>query len=232
MGVETAALFTAQDEAQIKSGEEFVASCEEQGIEVLGWEYCMDGDTDFTAQCSRLLSLNPEVIFFATPTQPQPLFVKQMRDMGYMGTMWNKESFQQNGIQIAGANSDYVCFSWPCVSYTDVNDASGVMKEFLEAYEAEYGQLPTSDCAYRGYDAILVLERACEIAGSNDRQAIADAIATIDDLEALGGVMDFTGGTGEGYQKGQLYYIKDGKYQDFNAWLAEGNYETFKAELG
>ena len=231
MGVKTAALFTAQDEAQIKSGEQFEKSCEEKGIEVLGWEYCMDGDTDYTAQCTRLMNMNPEVIFFAAPSQPQPLFVKQIRDMGYKGTLWNKESFQQNGIQIAGENSNYVCFSWPCVSYVDANDATGIMKDFLTAYEAEYGALPTSDCAYRGYDAVLVLEEACKTANANDRQSIADAIVTINQLEALGGVMDFTSGTGEGYQKGQLYYVNDGKYNDFMQWLRDGNYEAFKEQI-
>jgi branched-chain amino acid transport system substrate-binding protein len=231
MGVKKVALFTAQDEAQIASGDQFKASCEELGIEVLGWEYCLDGDTDYTAQCTRLYNLNPEAIFFATPSQPQPLFVKQMREMGYKGTLWNKESFQQNGIQIAGSTSDYVCFSWPCVSYTDENDASGVMKDFLTAYKAEYDSLPTSDCAYRGYDAVLVLEEACKIAKSNDRQAIADAIATINNLDALGGKMDFTINAGEGYQKGQLYYVYDGKYRSFQEWLDDGNYDAFKETL-
>ncbi|HWQ74178.1 MAG TPA: ABC transporter substrate-binding protein [Syntrophomonas sp.] len=231
MGVKKVALFTAQDEAQIASGDQFKASCEELGIEVIGWEYCLDGDTDYTAQCTRLYNLNPEAIFFATPSQPQPLFVKQIREMGYKGTLWNKESFQQNGIQIAGSTSDYVCFSWPCVSYTDENDASGVMKEFLTAYKAEYGSLPTSDCAYRGYDAVLVLEEACKIAKSNDRQAIADAIATINNLDALGGKMDFTINAGEGYQKGQLYYVYDGKYHSFQEWLDGGNYDAFKETL-
>lgn len=231
MGIKTVALFTAQDEAQIASGDQFKAACEAQGIEVLGWEYCVDGDTDYTAQCTRLLNMEPEVIFFATPSQPQPLFVKQMRDMGYKGTIWNKESFQQNGIEIAGSTSDYVCFSWPCVSYTDENDASGIMKDFLTAYKAEYGSLPTSDCAYRGYDAVLVLKAACELAGSNDRQAIADAIAKIDDLDALGGKMNFTINPGEGYQQGQLYYVYEGKYRSLQTWIDEGNYESFREEI-
>lgn len=231
MGVQTVALFTAQDEAQITSGEQFKAACEAQGIQVLGWEYCVDGDTDYTAQCTRLLSLEPEAVFFATPSQPQPLFVKQMRDMGYKGTLWNKESFQQNGIEIAGSASDYVCFSWPCVSYSDENDATGTMKDFLTAYKAEYGQLPTSDCAYRGYDAVLVLKEACKVAGSNDRQAIADAIATIDSLDALGGKMNFTVNPGEGYQEGQLYFVQDGKYHSLQQWLDAGNYESLKAEM-
>lgn len=225
MGVKTVALFTAQDEAQITSGEQFKAACEARDIEVLGWEYCVDGDTDYTAQCTRLCSMEPEAIFFATPSQPQPLFVKQMRDMGYQGTLWNKESFQQNGIEIAGDASNYVCFSWPCVSYTDENDAAGIMKDFLVAYKAEYGSLPTSDCAYRGYDAMLVLKAACEASGANDRESIAQAIAKLNNIDALGGKMDFTVNAGEGYQQGQLYYVFEGKYHNLQQWIDEGNYQ-------
>ncbi|GHV44968.1 branched-chain amino acid ABC transporter substrate-binding protein [Synergistales bacterium] len=227
-GVKKVGIFTNQDEAQINAGDRFAEECKKLGIEVVGREFGTDADTDYTAQCARLIDVEPDAMYFALVTPIQPLFVRQVRDLGFRGMLWNRESFQQNGIDVAGNSaSNYVAFSWPCVSYTDANDATGTMKDYLTAYKAEYGQLPTSDTAYRGYDAMLVLEEACKIAGSNKREDIAAAVNTIKGLKVLGGEMDYTNGIGEGYQKGQVYYIKDGKYHSFQEWYDKGGYDEF-----
>jgi branched-chain amino acid transport system substrate-binding protein len=208
-GVKTVAVFSNQDEAQINASDAFVEACEEIGVEVVAREYGPDTDTDYTAQCARLIASNPDVMYFALTTPAHPIFVKQVRELGYKGMLWNRESFAQNGIDIAGIEaSNYVAFSWPTITYTDVNEAEeGLMKDFLIAYQDEYGELPTNDCAYRGYNAVLLIEEACRIAGSNEREAIAAAAHTIKNFEILGGITDYTNGTGEGLSGGRLYYV-------------------------
>ena len=227
LGYTKVGLFTGEDEAQVASGDQFVASCEEIGIEVVGREYAPDADTDYTAQCARLIAAEPDAIFFAGSNDTQTLVVKQLRQNGYKKMLWNKETLGQYAIDICEEAADYVAFSWPSIMYTDANDASGLMKDFLVAYEAEYGILPTSNVAYRGYDAMLILKAGCEKAGTNESAKIAEAIHTISALEGTGGMMDFTNGTGEGYQKGQLYYVKDMKYHPFMEWYESGGYDEW-----
>ena len=231
-GVKKVAIFTLQDESQIVAGDRFEAAMKEHGIEVTAREYGNDTDTDYTAQCANLIASKPEAIFYKVTTPASPLFVKQIRDLGYAGPLWLGESFQLNGIQVAGAASDYVCFAWPMVTVESIEDAiNPVMEDFLTVYVDMFGSVPTTDCAYRAWDGMRILEEGCRIAGSNDRDAIADGIRQIKDFDLLGGKSDFTSGTGEGYQTAQLFYVKDGKYHDFTEWFESGGYDEWYASV-
>lgn len=231
IGIKTAGIFTGEDEAQIASGDAFVESCKEIGIEIVGWEYGSDTDTDYTAQCARLIAANPDTIFYAGSAEAQTLIPKQLRQNGYNKMLWHKESVAQYTVDIIGEAADYIGFSWPMVQYTSVEDADVKVKDFLAAYEAEYGVLPTSNVAYRGYDAMLILKAGVEAAGTNEPAAIAAAIHTLDNIPACGGIMDFTNGTGEGYQSGQLFYVKGGKFVSFTDWYESGGYDEWASSV-
>ena len=231
-GAKKIAIFTLQDESQIVAGDRFEAAMKENGIEITAREYGNDTDTDYTAQCANLIASKPDAIFYKVTTPASPLFVKQVRDLGYAGPLWLGESFQLGGIQVAGDTSDYVCFAWPMVTVESVEDAiNPVMEDFLTVYSAAYGGVPKTDCAYRAWDGMIILEAGCKAAGSNDTDAIAKAIHGISDLDLLGGKADFTNGKGEGYQAAQLFYVKGGKYYDFKEWFDSGEYDTWYASV-
>ena len=94
---------------------------------------------------------------------------KQLRQFGFTGLCFTKDLYQVDALQVAGAASNGMAFAYPYLTYTDINDCDDPMiKEFLQAYQDEYGTLPVSDCAYRAYDSMLVLQAAVEAAGTTE----------------------------------------------------------------
>lgn len=93
----------------------------------------------------------------------------------------------------------------------------------------EYGEMPYHDCAYRSWDAMMVLAEAARIAGSNESEAMRDAVSQIKDFKVLGGVLDFTDKSGEGLHTLNTYIVLDGKYADFEPWYEAGGYDALKA---
>gem|GEM_PF-1643205 len=81
-----------------------------------------------------------------------------------------------------------------CCSYTHLNLCcdeanNGAMlsrKQKGKAFQAKYGQLPNAMAAL-GYDSYMIIRDAIERAGSDDPQAIRDALAATKDFPAVTG---------------------------------------------
>ncbi len=96
---------------------------------------------------------------------------------------------------MAGDASNGFAFAYPYLTYTNVEDCDDpAVRAFLEAYQAEFGTLPVSDCAYRAYDSMTVLRAALEAAGSTDGEAVKNAVGTLSGIPTLAGLQDFTKG--------------------------------------
>ena len=116
------------------------------------------------------------------------------------------------------------------MTYSDPEDCEDEqIKQFLIDYQAEFGKMPTHDCAYRGYDAMMALAEACTRAGSNDTAAVLEALGTINDLDGLIGTLDFTQGDREGVHNATNgFVVLDGQYVDIDSWIADGGYDALK----
>ena len=230
MGIKSVAVFQGLDDAAKTSAETFIKVCNERGIEVLTTESYTDGDTDYSGQIAKIISKNPDVVFCSTNGPTMAIFAKQLRQLGYEGLAFNREGLTGDAINVAGAAADNWAFAYPYVTYKSPDEATDPdMKEFLTKFQEEYGEMPYHDCAYRSWDAMMVMAEAARIAGSNDSDAMRDAIGQIKDFKTLGGVLDFTDGTREGLHSLNTYIVLDGKYEDFDAWYAEGGYDALKA---
>lgn len=230
MGIKSVAVFQGLDDAAKTSAETFIKVCEERGIEVLTTESYTDGDTDYSGQVAKIISKNPDVVFCSTNGPTMAIFAKQLRQLGYNGLAFNREGLTADAISVAGSAADNWVFVYPYVTYTSPDEATDPdMKEFLQMFYDEYGEMPYHDCAYRSWDAMMVMAEAARIAGSNDSEAMRDAVSQIKDFKVLGGVLDFTDGTGEGLHTLNTYIVKDGKYSDFDTWYEEGGYDALKA---
>lgn len=230
MGIKSVAVFQGLDDAAKSSAETFIKVCKERNIEVLTTESYTEGDTDYSGQIAKIISKNPDVVFCSTNGPTMAIFAKQLRQLGYEGLAFNREGLTGDAINVAGAAANNWAFSYPYVTYKSPDEATDPdMKEFLTKFQEEYGEMPYHDCAYRSWDAMMVMAEAARIAGSNDSDAMREAIGKIKDFKVLGGVLDFTDGTREGLHTLNTYIVLDGKYQDFDAWYAEGGYDALKA---
>ena len=198
-------------------------------------ETYVEGDTDYSGQIAKILNSNPQAVFTSTFSPTQAPFAKQLRQFGYEGLVFNKETLSIDNIKVAGDAGNGYCFMFPYVTYNSVDEIQDpMMKEFSQAYFDEYGAMPYHDCAYRAYDSMMVLKKAIEIAGDTDGEAVKNAILTIKDFETLGGIQDFTKGDGEGMslENFKPWIVWGGLQIDLNEWLKTDDWTAMKEQMG
>jgi branched-chain amino acid transport system substrate-binding protein len=233
LGVTKVAIFAGQDDAAVAGVQTMTALCQEAGIEITASESYAEGNTDFSGQVAKMISSGAQVMFISTFGPTQPLIAKQLRQFGFEGLCFTKDLYQVDALQVAGDASNGFAFAYPYLTYTNVEDCEDpVVREFLEAYLAEYGTLPVSDCAYRAYDSMTVLMAACEAAGSVDGEAVRNALITLSDIGTLAGPQDFTMGDGEGLHEFNIFVIDDQKYTTFDKWQGTDGYNAIIAASG
>lgn len=231
IGIQSVGVFHGQDESSLSSAEVFMDACKTSGLTVTTAEVYVEGDTDYSGQIAKIINTSPDVVFCSTFSVTQSAFAKQLRQLGYKGLVFNKETLSADNINVAGDAANYWAFMFPYITYATVEEApEGSLKTFLEAFNAEYNEMPFHDSAYRGYDSMKVLAAAAEKAGTVDGKAVRDALEGLNDFDGIGGVYDFTQGDREGIHKFNAYIIINGKPVDLNQWVESGEYDKFKAE--
>lgn len=230
LDVHSLAIFSGQDDSSKAAAGAMKKEAEAAGITVTTTETYVDGDTDFSGQAAKIINTRPDAVFAATYANVQPIIAKQLRQFGFEGLCFNKELFQADSLNVAGAAADYWVFAYPYISYQNVDECDiPNMKAFITKYQNKYGSLPSHEGAMRGYDAVMVLNEGIRNAGSADSEAIMEGIRQIKGLEGLGGMFDYTGGDGEGLHSCNSYIIIDEKYTVLNKWLEGGGFEAFQA---
>ncbi|MCL2579626.1 MAG: ABC transporter substrate-binding protein [Oscillospiraceae bacterium] len=234
MGITRVAVFNGLDDSSIASADAFISEAEALGVTITTRESHAVGDTDFSAQIANILASDPQAVFFGTLGEPTINFVNQLRQLGWNGIVINNESFANFMIDIVGLeNSNYIMFTNPYVTYVDAADAQNIpaMYEFLRLYEARWGELPQTEIPYRNWDNIMALWEAAKLAPDNSPESLRQAANQVV-FEGLGGRVDFTNGTREGYQFFNRFVIVDGQNLLFDEWLAGGGLEAFFAATG
>lgn len=234
LGIKTFAVARSQDDNAISSANDFIREAEADGIELLLEEAFASSDTDFSGQCARIVAKDPDCVLISISGDANGLFVKQLRGAGFTGLIFSKESFSESMIGIAGIeNSNYVACATPYLTYATPEDCDiPAVREFLERHVEKTGSCNLTNIAYIAYDAMMVLWEASKIAGSNDTEALREAIGKISDLQGLGGTLDYTSGDHEGYHTYNGFILVDGKNQQFSEWVANGGYDAYKAATG
>ncbi len=229
MEISKIAVMKDQSEAALTFAQAFEEKAKEQGIEILISESCEPEDTDLSAQCARIIAADPQAVFISMTSNDCGYFVKQIRQYGYDGIIFDKESFFASMVGIAGAeNSNYIIFANPYVTYEKIEDCTiDNMRAFLEEYQERFGQLPTTEIAYRAYDSAMVIWEASKIAGSNEAEAMLAAVPKIK-IEGLGGTMDYSNNDGEPYHTVRRFIYVDGVNMDWNEWMESGGYLKYK----
>ena len=233
MGYTKIAIMYDQSEASISFKDTVETLAPDAGIEIIAEESCEVEDTDMTAQVTRIISAEPQTVFCSMSGNDVGYFVKQMRQYGYTGMFFSKESYYAAAVEIAGEeNSNYILFANPYVTYANIDDCDiPIMHDFLERYVDRYGELPATEIAYRAWDSLMVLWEASKLAGSNDPEemrAVVDKIV----IDGLGGTMDYTNGDGEPYHEVRKFVYVDGLNQDWETWMANGGFDAYKEETG
>jgi len=214
LGVKTLATLNSQTEYAKATVEDLINQLKEAGgIEVVVSESHHPGDTDFTGQLTKMINSGAEAFYVVGGPEEISLHVKQARKLGFNGWIFGVEGFTSPDIiKIAGDAANNIIYGAADVIPEKPEDGvNEVERKFLKVYFEKYGEMPSSDCAYRSYDAMMLLELAIKNAKSLSGPDIRDGILKISEYNGIAGKFDFTNSTGDGIFSARKYIIKDGK---------------------
>lgn len=177
---------------------------------------------DYSAQCINIVSTNPDCVFLAVEGDYMGTCVKQLRQYGFEGTIISREELSIPQQEVAGDAMNGYAFpslyvSWPSLEEAKPN-VNEQMYSYLESYYNEYGELPASIWAYEVWDAMMTLQQAAKLAGSNDPAALRDAMNQLT-YTGIGGTIDYTDGRHESYSADafNVFIYEDGKVVRFTS---------------
>ncbi len=163
--------------------------------------------TDFTSWLTEAKNQNPDLLMIFGYYQ-HAVAIKQAKDLGLDIPILGCEGFDSPKLMEIG--QDYV---EGVVIVTDLNRDSDkdFVQDFLKKYE-EVAGMPADMVGASAYDAVLVLSKAIEKAGSTDPQDIANALKSLTNLEgATGKILGFTDG-GNAIKYITLQVVKNGEF--------------------
>ncbi|MGO4886150.1 ABC transporter substrate-binding protein [Anaerobacillus sp. MEB173] len=209
--VKKVAIIYGNDDVFTKSGYDTMHEVAEQmGLEILTVETFQKGQSDYNAQLTKIKGTNPDLILASALYNEGAVIMNQARKMGIDVPFVGGNGFNSpEVISIAGEAADGLIVATP---WFTANEDEKV-QNFVEKFTAEYGKEPDQFAA-QAYDALYVLAEAIERAGSDDRDAIRDALAETSGFEGILGEMSFDS-DGDVVMDPIVLTIKDGKFQLF-----------------
>lgn len=168
------------------------------------------GDTDFTAQITKLKSLKklPDILFIASGPDDIGTIVKQVRDMGINTPIVGGDGYDTPLLaEIAGpVDANNIYFT------THVSLTSPGAQAFVNRYKQMYGHIPPNAFAALGYDAFNLIINAIKTAGSTDPAAIRDALANTKDFHGVTGTISYPKGKRVPQKSVTIIKVVNGKF--------------------
>lgn len=161
---------------------------------VVAFETFTTKDRDFSAQLTKIIASDAEVLFTPQYYDEVPLIVKQAHELGWDKPIMGSDSWGSAELMtLCGDDCKGLFFS----THYAAAGAKGATKEFIDRYNAKYGYVP-DDVAALTWDTMLIVQTAIEDCGKitgdikADRKCVRDALAKIKDFEGITGKMTFT----------------------------------------
>ena len=178
------------------------------GVEVLTTEVFQGGDTDFSAQLTRIKALNPDAIFISTLPPEKSRILIQAHELG-ISVPIIMSSLTSVDVAAAGAAAEgaITFIGWLSTDDTPGNQA------FVQNYNAIFGMTPNV-FATASYVSVYILAEAIMNAQSTDAISIRDALANIQDFDTVLGKFSFNA-DGDAIYEQKALIVKDGTLQPF-----------------
>ena len=219
VGDKTIAVITTEAEYGQSGRPKIIAGLEGKGITIVSDESYQANETEFSGLVTKVLATNPEgIVIYGVSTELPPL-LKQIRQQGYKGHVYTGE---------CGSNSDFLAvvaeaanglaFAGPYFMAPEPSKGtSEVQVQFLEKFYEKHKEMPYAESAFRAYDAMCLIAEALRNADDPDSgESIKDAFKAIKGFEGIGGIFDYTSGTGEGMDNCNKFMIMDKQVMPFD----------------
>ena len=160
-------------------------------VEIVYYDAITPGESDYSAVVSQIKSINPDVWFFTAYYPEAALLLKQAREAGVTSTFVGNNAVPTPEFEkIAGVDviKGSLHLNEPIPQFLEYPES----KEFLDAYQAKYNELPGSIWAVYAADGLNALVAAISKAGSTDPDKVASTMRTMTDVKGITGPLLFT----------------------------------------
>ncbi len=185
---------------------------------VVAYESFTTGDTDFSAQLTKIKGTDAQVLFTPQYYNEVPLIVRQAQEQGLPQTIVGSDSWgDPKTLELCGDACEGLFFS----THYAAEGATGATKEFIDRYEADYGEIP-GDVAALTWDAMGLLIQAIQntdgLSGdlAQDREAVKNELGKIKDFDGITGKMTFTP-EGDPIKCAVIVKIQGGKFTFYDS---------------
>jgi branched-chain amino acid transport system substrate-binding protein len=156
------------------------------GGEVMDEVYTQLGQLDYAAEIADIQAARPDAVYFFYPGGMGINFLKQWAQAGIGDEVKLYASAFSVSQDILPAVGDAALGVESAAHWSPDLDA-GRNQQFVEAFQAKYGRLPSLYAA-QGYDTALVIDAAVKAAGSKETDALIEALGQAE-VEGTRGVI-------------------------------------------
>ncbi|MEN8258191.1 MAG: ABC transporter substrate-binding protein [Thermodesulfobacteriota bacterium] len=193
-------------------------------IEIIEDEVYDKKSTDLSAVVAKIkANADVQAVVNWSIVPAQAIVAKNMRQAGWQVPLFQSHGFGNTKyIEAAGEAAEGIIFPSGRLLAADVlpDDApqKAVLKKYISDYESKYAGEKASTFGGHGFDAIMILAKAIENAGSADKAKVRDAIENLKGHAGTGGVYNFsaTDHNGLGIDAFEMMTVKDGKFVLYN----------------
>jgi branched-chain amino acid transport system substrate-binding protein len=216
LGYKKVAVMYGEDDAFTTSGYDvFKKALADAGIQTLTTETFKKGDTDFSAQLTKIKSLNPDAIILSALAEEAAGIMVQGRQLGIPNTVRFVGGNGLNTPQLAklagpAAEGAISGAAWFITADSPANQA------FVKAYQAKYNN-PPDQFAAQAYTGAYLLGYALRDAGKADSDSIRDALTKLKDVDTALGKFSVDPTTREAVHTPVVQEVKDGTFALFKA---------------
>lgn len=189
------------------------------GIAVVADEQHGNGDTDLTAQLTRIRAANPDAVIYCGAGAASSIAAKNYRQLAMKPKLYLTVGVGSTAY-IAGsegaAEGTRVTGS-ALLAFADISPTDpiyAVTKTYVEAYEGAFREA-TSNFGGYAHDGLMIAVAALRKAGSADKEKVRDAIESLKGFAGVTGVYSFSPENHLGLTPDALRVleVKDGRYR-------------------
>ena len=210
LNLKQVAVMYGNDDAYTQGGYKvFKETLDKEGIKILTTETFAKGDIDFSAQLTKIKSLNPDAIVVSALAEEAANIMVQARTLGIPDSVHiiGGNGFNSPKLaQIAGKSAEGAISG----SAWTVASSFPASADFVKTFTAENNAAPDQFAA-QAYVAAWVVGVAVKNANSSDHAAVRDALTKIKDFDTPLGKFAFDANRNPVHEPVVLI-VKDGKF--------------------
>ncbi|HZJ84747.1 MAG TPA: ABC transporter substrate-binding protein [Syntrophomonadaceae bacterium] len=187
----------------------FEKAIDEKGAKIVFEDSINSGETDFTAQVTKLKNANADVLVFTGYYTEAALFMNEVKKQNLDIVLVGGDGLYGQDLAKLGQSAVEEKVIFYCGFSSD--QPSPETAEFLDKYRAKFNEEPDMFSA-QYYDAVMILAKAMEDAASDDPTVFRDELAKLKDYPGVSGNTTFREDREPIKSPVCLITIKDGKF--------------------